>query len=179
MTTDRFRELAQSSASHLEQILRASKGPALESLVGFEWRGYNTPWLTRLLGIQKFIKGFFQEGDRVEGYNILVQQNGLDGPWLDQPAPESPKRFGFYWVSQVDQASRDNFYPEAILINYGASPRNPAYGIERLLRDYVVQLDLANPDLLLGKAYLALGALRLPSNFFVLERLRPTSWKSE
>ena len=177
MTHDRFRALALSRNSRLEQILRASKGPALESLVGFEWRGYNVPWFTRLLGIQKFIKGFFQAGDRVEGYNIPVQQNGLEGPWLDRPTPEAPERFGFYYVARVDQESADNFYPEAILLDYGASPRNPAYGIERLLRDYVVQPDPENPDLLLGKAYFALGGLRLPSNYFVLERLRLTSWR--
>ena len=177
MTTDHFRELAQSSDSHLEQILRASKGPALESLMGFEWRGYNTSWPTRLLGIQKFIKGFFWEGDRVEGYNIPVQQNGMDGPWLHLTTPEAPNRFGFYCVAQVDRESTDNLYLGAIMLDYGASSRNASYRIERLLRDYVVQPDPANPDFLLGKAYLAVGTLRLPSNFFVLERLRPTSWK--
>ncbi|HEU0294566.1 MAG TPA: hypothetical protein VFR47_17635 [Anaerolineales bacterium] len=157
--------------------MRASKGPALESLVGFEWRGCNTSWRIKLLGLQKFIKGFFRERERAEGYNIPVRQNGLDAPWLDQPTPESPKRFAFYLVTHVDRESVDNLYPEALLLDYGASLRNPAYGIERLLRDYVVQPDLANPDLLLGKAYLAIGTLRLPSNFFVLERLRRTSWR--
>ena len=147
------------------------------SLLGFEWRGYNISWRTKLLGIQKFIKGFFQEEDGVEGYNILVQQNGIDGPWLDQPAPDSSKRFGFYRVARVDGESVDNVYPEAILLDYGASRRNATYRIERLLRDYIVQPDLENPQLLLGKAYLALGHRRIASNFFVLERLRPTTWK--
>jgi len=177
MTTNHFRELALSSDAHLEKMMQASKGPALESLVGFEWRGYNTSWRLKVLGLQKFIKGFFREGERVEGYNLPVQQNGLDSPWLDQPIPESPKRFAFYLVTQVDRESVDNSYPEALLLDYGASRSNPAHGIERLLRDYVVQPDPANPDLLLGKAYLAVGRLRLPSNFFVLERLRLTSWR--
>ena len=176
MITDRFRELAQSSDAQLEMILRASKGPALESLVGFEWRGCNTSWRLKALGLQKFIKGFFQEGERVEGYNIPVKQNGLDAPWLDQPTPESPKRFAFYCVTPVDRESRDNYYTDAILLDYGANTRNPAYGIERLIRDYLVQPDPANPNLMLGKAYLAVGTLRLPSNFFILERLRLSSW---
>lgn len=177
MTTDRFRELAQSSNARLEKIMRASKSPALESLVGFEWRGYNISWRTRLLGIQKFIKGFFQVGGQVEGYNIPIVQNGLDGPWLHQPTPENPRRYAFYCVTQVNRASRDNLYPEAILLNYGASTRNgQSPPIVKLLRDYLVQPDSANPDLLLGKAYLALGPLRIPSNFFILERLRPTAW---
>jgi hypothetical protein len=177
MTTDRFPKLAQSSNAQLERILRASKGPVLHSLVGFEWRGCNTSWRLKAMGLQKFIKGFFREGETVEGYNIPVRQNGLDAPWLDQPTPESPKRFAFYLVTQVERESVDNLYSETLLLDYGASRRNPTYGIERLLRDYVVQPDSDNPDLLLGKAYLAMGTLRLPSNFFVLERLRPTSWR--
>jgi hypothetical protein len=177
MTTSRFLELSQSSNAQLEKILRASKPPALESLVGFEWRGCNTSWRLKAMGLQKFIKGFFQEGERVEGYNIPVRQNGLDEPWLDQPTPESPKRYAFYRVTPVDRESIDNFYPASLLLDYGASHRNPTYGIERLIRDYLVQLDPADPDLLLGKAYLAVGRLRLPSNFFVLERLRMSSWR--
>ena len=176
MTTDRFRELARSSNAQLETILRVSKGPTLESLVGFEWSGCNTSWRLKVMGLQKFIKGFFREGGRVEGYNIPVQQNGPDAPWLHQPTPESPKRYAFYWVTLVDRESRDNFYPESLLLDYGASHRNPTYGIERLIRDYLVQPDPADPDLLLGKAYLAVGTLCLPSNFFMLERLRLTSW---
>lgn len=177
MTSDRFRELAHFSNSQLEVILRAAKGPIPESLAGFEWRGCNTSWRLKMLGLQKFIKGFFREGVLVEGYNIPVQQNGFDAPWLDRPTPERPKRFAFYLVTQVSQESVDNLYPESILLDYGASRKNRAYAIERLLRDYIVQPDPDNPDLLLGKAYLAVGRLRLPSNFFILERLRMTNWK--
>ncbi len=177
MTGDNFHDLAQASASRLEHILRASKGPPMEALLAFEWRGYNTSWQPRLLGIQKFIKGFFQVGGQVEGYNIPVVQNGPDGPWLHQPTLENPRRYAFYCVSRVKPASRDNLYPEAILLDYGASTRNAqSPPIAKLLRDYLVQPNPANPDLLLGKAYLALGPLRVPSNFFILERLRPTAW---
>jgi hypothetical protein len=175
MTVARFRELTQAPNAQLEAILRTSKGPALESLVGSEWRGCNLSWRIKLLGLQKFIKGFFREGEKVEGYNIPVKQNGLEAPWIDRPTPDSPKRFAFYLVTQVKQESVDNFYPQAVLLDYGASYRNPPNGIERLLRDYVVQPDPENPDLLLGKAYFAVGPLRLPSNFFVIERLRLTS----
>ena len=34
------------------------------------------------------------------------------------------------------------------------------------------QVDAKNPDLFLGKAYGAIGPLRIPTNFFILERLR-------
>ncbi len=42
----------------------------------------------------------------------------------------------------------------------------------KVLRDYVVQPDAHDPNVMLGKAYIALGPLRLYSNFFVIERSR-------
>jgi hypothetical protein len=53
-------------------------------------------------------------------------------------------------------------------LNYGKGGNKP-YDPTAGLRDYVVQLD---DDLYLGKAYYALGPLRVPSNFFILERHR-------
>jgi hypothetical protein len=177
MTSKRFRQLANSSNRELEAILRAGQAPQLPSLVGSEWCGYNTPAFAKLLGIQKFIKGFFQGPQGVEGYNTPALQNGIDGPWLAQPSPESPRRFGFYTVTPVDRAARDNSYPEAVLLDYGASRRNERGGIARALRDYLVQPDPANPDILLGKAYFALGSFRVPSSFFILERRSAAAWK--
>jgi hypothetical protein len=170
--SDDFRDLARSAPSRLEALLRASARPALESLVGFEWCGYNTGLAPRLLGIQKFIKGFYAAGGEIAGYNVPVSQNGLEGPWQALPNPEAPKRYAFYRVSPVDPASADRLYPAALLLDYGAgrpSPGTPA--LARRVRDYLVAPDPVNSNLLLGKAYLAFGAARLPSNFFILKRL--------
>ena len=175
-----FSELAQTPADRLEALLAASTGPAAESLIGFEWRGCNLGPLPRRLGLQKFIKGFFRDGRGAGGYNIPVAQNGLDAPWLAQPSAEAPKRYAFFTVTPVDPQSADHRYPAALLLNYGAG--RPSAGtpvIARFLRDYLVAAEATNPDLLLGKAYFALGPWRLPSNFFVLERLRATVWQPD
>jgi len=58
-----------------------------------------------------------------------------------------------------------------VLLDYGRGGNKP-WDPTRGLRDYVVQVDPSNPDLFLGKAYYALGPLRVHSNFFILERLR-------
>ena len=71
----------------------------------------------------------------------------------------------------VDATDRDNAYLHALLLNYGRGGNKP-YDPTRNLRDYVVQVDPANPDLYLGKAYYALGPARMPTNFFILERHR-------
>jgi len=176
MKAIRYEGLARSSNHVLAAIFDSGVEPSLDALEGYEWRGYNIALLVRLLGIQKFIKGFFRLDGLIEGYNIPVQQNGLNGPWIHQPSVENPKRYAFYVVTHVDTTSPDNLYPQALFLNYGASPRNPRRAVERLLRDYLVQPDPQNPDLLLGKAYFAFGRWRVFSNFFVIERLRPTDW---
>jgi hypothetical protein len=177
MISPRFRELAQMPNAGLEALLRASPAPAFEALIGSEWCGYNTPVMTRLLGIQKFIKGFFQGPQSVEGYNTPAVQNGLDGQWLARPSAEAPRRFGFYTVTRVDRAARDNYYPQALLLDYGASQRNPGGAIERALRDYLAQPDAANPNLMLGKAYFAVGRWRILAGFFILERRGSSAWQ--
>jgi hypothetical protein len=178
MVHDYFTSLTQEPASHVETLMRGGQSPPAESLVNFEWRGYNTGWQARLLGIQKFIKGFFLAGGDIEGYNIPVEQNGLEAAWLHEPSSEYPRRYAFFVVTPVDPSTPDRLYPGALLLNYGASRRSTdAPAIARRIRDYLVLPDPADPDVLLGKAYLAFGSLRLPSNYFILQRLRPSDWR--
>jgi hypothetical protein len=174
-----FEQLATSSGSRLEELLQEGQSPDLDALVGHEFRGANVGSLPRRLGLQKFIKGFFRGTGVTEGYNITVRQDGLKKPWVPAPSPEQPRRFGFYVVSPPGAArvSRDNRYAHAALIDYGASRRNPRWRIERALRDYIVVPDPDRPDVLLGKAYLALGPARIPVGYFVIERLRPSDWQ--
>ncbi len=169
--------LEQASFDELETTFVRGSMPDLGALVGWEFRGINRMPLNRLpiaqlLGIKKFVKGFFRTEDgRVMGYNCPVVQNVLDGRWRTKPSDTAPKRFGYYEVAPVDATRRDNYYLHAVLLDYGRGgnqPWDPTSG----LRDYLVQVDPANPDLLLGKAYYALGPARLRSNFFILERHR-------
>ena len=162
----------------LETTFQRGTMPDLDGLVGWEFRGINRLPLNDLplatiVGIKKFAKGFFRAEDgRVMGYNCPVVQNVLDGRWHTKPSDALPKRFGFYAVYPVDATSCDNNYLHAILLDYGKGGNarlDPARG----LRDYVVQVEPRNPDLLLGKAYYAIGPGRIGGlNFFILERWR-------
>jgi hypothetical protein len=164
--------LEQATRADLELVMVRGVTPSLDALVGWEFRGINHPAWAQLAGIKKFVKGMFRAEDgRVMGYNCPVVQNVLDGRWHTRPSDTAPKRFGFYEVAAVDPTRRDNVYLHAVLLDYGRGgnkPWDPTSG----LRDYVVQVDAANPDLFLGKAYYALGPLRVHSNFFILERHR-------
>lgn len=164
--------LEQTPMHELEKIFVRGVQPNLDDLVGWEFRGINHLPLNRLpiaelVGIKKFVKGFFRTEDgRVMGYNKPVGRNALDGRWHVTDKP-----FGYYEVAPVDPTARDNFYLHAVLLNYGKG-KNPAYDPSQVLRDYLVQVDANNPDLFLGKAYAAFGPLRIPTNFFILERFR-------
>ena len=155
----------------LEVVFLRGTTPDPARLVGWEFRGTNVPGWARLLGIKKFIKGFWREGEEVLGYKCPVVQNSLFEPWDSLPSNLHPKRFGFYKVTPVDATAKDNRYLHAVLLNYGEGP-NPPWEPARGLRDYLVQVDPDNPDLYLGKAFYALGPLRVATNFFVLERHR-------
>jgi hypothetical protein len=167
--TPRALELASRPRHALEAAFLRGATPATEALVGWEFRGINTPSWARLAGIKKFVKGFIAHEDgRITGYNCPVVQDGLARPWRTLPDDSAPKRFGFYAVTPVDPTSRDNAYLHALLLDYGAGGNKP-WDPSRGLRDYLVEIDR---DLYLGKAYYALGPIRLGVSFFVLERFR-------
>ena len=156
----------------LEKVFQRGVMPNLDDLVGWEFRGVNHLPLNalpvaNLLGIKKFVKGFYRDdAGAVRGYNSPVKNNVLDGRWN-----VAPKRFGFYTVAPVDPTAHDNKYLHAVLLDYGKGG-NKVYDPTGRLRDYVVQVDRKNPDLFLGKAYGAFGPVRVPTNFFILERFR-------
>jgi hypothetical protein len=171
MSRHRYETLAVATSAELEAALRGGLAPDPQALAGSEFRGWNTPFFAPFLGIQKFKKGFFVDepaGGRVRGYNRDVrQEGGLSGPWLEK-GTGGAKAYGFYEV-EVQSAG---CYPGSVLLNYDC-PRNPRANPIRLLRDYVVQVDPGNPDLLLGKAYLGLPPRGVFVSWFVLERLGP------
>lgn len=167
-----FEQLQKSDDRQLEAILQAGKSPSFEEMEDWEFKGFNTPWWAKVVGIQRFKKGFFKRGTLYFGYNIPVAQGAPAGVWKCKPSDESPKRFGFYEVIPADSR-----YPHALLLDYGKGGNG--LRPEGLLRDYLVQVSPDDPTLLLGKAYLQLGPWRVPTNFFILQRDRKAPGKVE
>jgi hypothetical protein len=173
-SSPRFSELAGMSKDQLETVFVRGSMPDLGRLAGWEFRGLNHPAWARLAGIKKFMKGFFWNGDKLHGYNCPVKQNTNDAPWEFKASAEDPGRFGYYQVAPVDARAKDNAYLNSVLLNYGEGG-NKLYDPSRNLRDYLVQVDPDNEDLYLGKAYYAIGPVRLATNFFLLERQHEAS----
>lgn len=165
-----YASLASAPRAELEAVLRAGHPPDLEGLAGSEFRGWNTPFFASWIGILRFKKGFFRDpkaGGRVRGYNKAIRSGGgLNDPWVEKGPGDVASPFGFYEVEIPD----DDRYPNSVLLNYNC-PRNFLADPTRLLRDYLVQVDADNPDLLLGKAYLATPPIWPRVSYFLLERV--------
>jgi len=170
-----FEQLARLSDAKLDEIFKKGKTPDIDKLLGYEFRGYNTPVMTQLLGIRKFKKGFYMKDGKPFGYNIPVEQNGLKGEWICKPGDDNPKRFGFYSINLPGTTSISDKEPNAALLNYGDGNNGLFEG--KLLRDFVVQVYPDNPDLYLGKAYSQLGSKLIMPMFFIIERHRESDLK--
>jgi hypothetical protein len=173
MASARFLELAHLKRSELEALFLRGQTPDVDAVIDWEYRGMNIGMGPKLLGIQKFIKGFFRSAERqAMGYNVRAKQNGPRGPWAAKLDSGEPKRFGFYTVGPVDPEAKDNAYLHTLLLDYGKGG-NPWFDITAGLRDYLVRIDRDSDDLLLGKAFIAPGPLRLQLGYFLIERFRP------
>lgn len=174
--TSSFERLARASDRELQALFVASPAPPFDDLVGFQWRGYNTDPNLRFLGLRKFIKAFFRAEHGDEGCNVRVEQNDLAGSWLPRMRGGKVDAFAFYLVAPQDERRRFAPNPRALVIDYGASPRNPWYHVERTIRDYLVRPLPQEPDVLLGRAWVGVGRAGVTASFFVLDRLGRFSW---
>ena len=186
--------MERATTAQLELALLGGVAPKMESLVGWEFGGGNCVRIYSLLGIRKFVKGFYEGpardqgpspslsregklelvagfplGKILQGYNIAAIRNADAEPHVCKPSDEKPGRYGFYRVHAPVSGARDARYMNSLLLDYGLGG-NGLFGPP--LRDYIVQVYPDDPDLLLGKAYGAIGPIRIPLNFFVLKRRR-------
>jgi hypothetical protein len=171
-------DLYRATNAQLEETLVAGAAPSADELIGWEFDGMNVGFVPGVLGLRKFRKGFYRGADRVSGgptaiahgYNTPVRQNGVEAPHVPKPSEERPKRFGFYRVYDAKLSAAHNRYPNALLLDYGLG----ANGLDPsgFLRDYLVKVSRDSSDLLLGKAYLALGPIRPFVGFFILRRAK-------
>ena len=163
----------------LEHVFVRGATPDLDALVGWEFRGINHLPLNalpiaQLVGIKKFVKGFYRgEDGRVMGYNSRSCSNVLDGRWHAEAERRRAEALRLLrGRTPVDRDRAATTRTSTRCCSTTARAATSASIRRSGLRDYLVQVDPANPDLFLGKAYYALGPARVATNFFILERHR-------
>ena len=126
-------------------------------------------WLTW----KTFEKDFHRDRNTgaLRGWNVRLQQTGLDGMPVPRMRGDSPKTFGHFQVKPIGQYRVPRACPQGLMLDYnqgGTHLLNPL----QALRDPLVALRPGNSDLLLGWSYLDLGFWRMSTrSFFVLKRI--------
>ena len=151
---------------------RFAQGHPLQAqdLAGFEYRGVSLglPAFVERLSWKTFVKAFQRAPDgRLRGWNVRLEQTGVEGPLRPKLKGGLPWCFG--WFSVAQEGPR-------VLLDYGAGG-NPPWDPTGLLRDPLVALEPGSAELLLGCSQVQLGPWRLQTpSWFLLRRERPLSW---
>lgn len=113
---------------------------------------------------------------RLRGWNVRMEQNGLDGARVPMRKGGDPICFGHYEVVGARGCRSPIPCEQGLLIDYGRGA-NPTLDPVRRARDPIVALEPGSVDRLLGWTYLDLGLTRVSTpSFFLLEREGPLSY---
>lgn len=126
-------------------------------------------WAERL-SWKTFQKTFHRDPDTgvLTGWNVRVEQQGLDAPSTALVRRGAPFTFGHYVVGDLPPKTPRGIRC-GLLIDY-----TPAGGLASRVRDPLVAVNEGSVDLLLGWSYLDLGLVRVPTpSYFLLEREGP------
>lgn len=142
----------------------------------YEGTSLGIPAFIERLTWAKFRKCFHRDPatGHLRGWNVRVEQNGLDAPWVATLRDGVPKTFGHYRV--VDAAAyRSPVAHRGIMLDY-ALGRGSRFDPLRRLRDPIVALAPNDVTWLLGFSYLDLGVRQVGTpSFFLLRRGRALS----
>lgn len=174
MRADDFLDLGRA------QLLAAlSGGHAIEpgELEDSVYRGVSLgmpAWVDRIAW-KTFAKVFHRDPKRdvIRGWNLRVEQTGLDGEIVAKQKNGAPFAFGHFQVVPSTGYAIPAPLTRGLMLDYGLGG-NPPFDPTNRVRDPIVAVEQGRSDLLLGWTYLDLGVtqIRTPS-FFTLERVGP------
>jgi len=175
-----FEALAQMSMEELEQLMVEGMAPQIDDVLGYEFRGYNVRWAAKLIGNSKFKKGFFgtQSDKYAWGYNVLIEQNALDEPWIARPSDARPKRHFFFKI-YPGSASSTVRYTNSLVVDYGQWGEYFFLNPVGYMKDYLVFPYPDNRDLMVANSYIEspIGSVFL--SHFILERSNKSSYERD
>jgi len=145
-----------------------------------EYRGISLglPRFVERLTWKTFQKVFHRDPitSRLRGWNVRIEQRGLDAASVPFVRRGAPRTFGHYEVVPYDGRRLPRAIRRGIpglLIDYGRGG-NGRFDPMRFMVDPLVALNAGSAELLLGWSYVDLGFLRFGTpSYFLLERERP------
>ena len=172
MTT--VEDLLGMKRKQLMEVLRAGHAIDPNELDDMEYKGISLglPGWVEKLSWKKFKKTFHRDPDTGElrGWNVRIEQNAMDEPWVPMKRGDGPKTFGHYRVVDPSGHKMPKLDNRGLLIHYGLGDNGRLDPLNRM-RDPLVAVHSGSADLLLGWSYVDLGLLRLGTpSFFSLER---------
>ncbi len=157
------------SRRDLAGLLRGGRPIAPRALDDTQYRGISLglpAWMERL-SWKTFQKTFHRDPrtGELRGWNVRVEQRGLDATSVARIRRGVPWSFGHYRVVAMhDGVPRE--LRTGLLIDY-----SPEGGLAGRVRDPLVALDEGSTERLLGWSYLDLGLFSVPTpSYFLLER---------
>jgi hypothetical protein len=169
-------ELVSMPRSALMRVLREGHPVDPARLDDTEYRGValGLPAFVERLTWKTFQKTFHRDPatGHLRGWNVRLEQRGLDAPSVPLRAGGEPVTFGHYRVVALDPSRAPRGLRTGILIDYGLGD-NARLDPMGLMRDPLVAVHPGSVELLLGWSWIALGPMQLGTpSFFTLERER-------
>ena len=163
--------------SLLAEVLRDGYPIDPVALEGSAYRGVSLglPSLVEKATWKTFQKTFLRDpaSGELRGWNVRLQQLGLEAPSTPKEKGGRPWTFGHYLVRPGRDYQMPRPAPQALMIDYGPGG-NGRFNPVSHMRDPIVAVNEGSVDLLLGWSYLDLGVAQLPTPiYFSLEREGP------
>jgi len=145
-----------------------------KALEGFAYRGTSLglPGFVAKLTWKTFQKTFHRDEatGRLVGWNVRLQQDGLDAPSRPLVKNGHPVCVWNYEVIEPGGVPMPAGFDRGLVIDYSRA-ENPTFDTVRLMKDPLVALSPENYDELIGVSYAVIGGLCVETpTYFTLER---------
>jgi hypothetical protein len=143
------------------------------AIEGYAYRGTSLglPRAIELVSWKTFQKTFWRdpESGRLMGWNVRLEQDGIDAPSRPKRKRGVPVTEWLYEVITPAEAIMPAGFDRGLVIDYGRAPGAPLS--MRYVKDPLVALEPGNPDELLGVSYaVVFGRTIETPTYFTLER---------
>ena len=171
------RGLMEAKAGALHETLSAGHPIPPEALEDTVYKGISLglPGFVDRLLWKTFSKVFHRDpvSQRLRGWNVRVEQTGIEGPLRPRQRRGLPVTFGHYEVRPASEYRPPQSVGEGLMLDYGRGGNGLVDPVRRV-RDPLVAIQANDFEALLGWSYVDLGWTRVGTpSFFLLLRAGP------